>query len=476
MAEITSSPTVSIQSLLYPSTTETQTTTPTTQTDPLATTLLVSPDTSILPSSTRGYSAATLGLTPPRPGGAAEADLLAIRQMLDDMNGDMRDNEIMASTQRKATALGGALSLIGGMVSSMSTAIALTVELPYAIETAKQTKADYETKKKAADDIATELQPITNEFNQLTSDIAQANLAIQSLTSQIASKDTSIQTTTNSLNQANSELTTINNNLTAKTQQIASLQLQLAATTNPATRASLQSQINTATAEKQQLQTQQTNKQTEVNNLNGQLSQLQTDRAGLVNSRQAKIDLVATSQARLDVITPTKLQLEAKLSTARQVENEARVVWSAAQSYADGIPARINQAFADFAATLNGFTLQAQRLTTVPNMPDGGIEAELNALKKENAEGLEELWKIMSDAREKLGADVEINDAINSRLSELDEVRRAKVGLAFSSIFTSLLDALTNLSVLMDPASTTGGNNFSERQPQRMRFAIGGSA
>ena len=476
MAEISSSPTVSIQSLLFPTTTDTQTTTPITPTSTPVTTPVVPTGTSILQPSGRGYSAATLGLTPPRPGGAAEADLLSIRQMLDDMNNDVRNNEIMASTQRKATALGGALSLLSGMVSSMNDAIALTVELPYAIETANQTKADYQTKKQAADDVATQLLPVKTEFDKLTADITQANRDIEGLDYQIGLTDLSIGITKKQIKDATDELGVIDQSIGQKNQQIDGLKQQFNAATTPAERQRIQGLINTAQGELNQLVGQKTGKETDISNLNKTLGSWEQTKAGYVSTRGEKVILINTSQARLDVITPNKLQLESDLAAARQVENEAYNVWIAAQSHADGIPGRINQAFADFAATMTGFTLVANQLASVPGMPDAGIESELAVMKKENKEALGELWKIMSDSREKLGTELKINEAINAKLKDVDDIQRTKIGLAFSSIFTSLLDALTNLSVLMDPASTSGGSNMSERQPQRMRFAIGGTA
>jgi DNA repair exonuclease SbcCD ATPase subunit len=254
------------------------------------------------------------------------------------------------------------------------------------------------------------------------------------------------------------------------------LKTLLAQTTDAGQKKIIQGQIDTATAELTRRQGVKDNYQRDYDNLNTQLQQLQTTRAGYVDSRTAKVTQVAGWQSRLETITPTKLQLEADLNAARQIENEAYNVWRAAQSHADGIPGRIEQAFADFATTLTGFTLMANRLAAVPGMPDAGIDTELATLRKENKDALADLWNIMTQSREKLGTELKINEAINAKLKDVDDVQRAKIGLAFSSIFTSLQQALTSLAVLMDPASTNGGSNMSEKPPQRMRFAIGGTA
>ncbi|MDO6966447.1 coiled-coil domain-containing protein [Rhizobium alvei] len=476
MAEITSSPTVSIQSLLYPNTTDTQTTTQTTQSNPTVTSTIVPTDTSILPSSGRGYSAATLGLTPPRPGGSAEADLLMIRQMLEDMNNDTRNNEIMASTQRKATALGGALSLLSGMVESVGTAFSLILEKPVAYATAARTRIDYDTKKQAADDIATQLAPVKTEFDKLTGDIAKANQDIGNIDYQIGLTDASIDITKKQIKDAKDDLGVIEQSIYQKNQQIDGLKQQLAAATTNSEKQRIQGLINTAQSELSGLLDRKTGKEGDITNLNTTLDQWNQTRSNYVTTRAEKVTLIDTAQTRLDEITPTKLQLESDLNAARQVENDAYNVWHAAQSYADGIQPRIDQAFADFAATMAGFTLMANRLAAVPGMPDAGLESELATLRKENKDALADLWNIMTQSREKLGTEAKINEAINAKLKDVDDVQRAKLGLAFSSIFTSLRQALGTMAVLLDPTATNGGSNFSEHQPQRMRFAIGGTA
>lgn len=476
MAEISSTPTVSIQSLLYPTTTDTQTTAPVTQTDPSVTTTPVTLDTSVLPSSVRGYSAATLGLTPPRPGGAAEADLLAIRQLLDDMNSETKDNEIMASAQRKATAMGSALALLSGMVTSMSEAISLTVEKPKAFAAADQANQDYQAKKSVADGVDTKLQPYATEYKDLNNVIEQANKSIEGLDSQLKVVDDGIKLTDKSIKNAEGELKDINDEISNKNKELTNLNTQYTLEKDAGKKKILADKIKDAEGELARLGNNKTQKETDISNLRTTLQGYQKQWGELVGKRDAEVDKIKKAQERLDVITPTKIQLEGELAAARKEEKEAESTYNTLQTYANGIQRRIDQAEADFAATLNGFTLLANQLAAVPGTPDGGVETELLAFKKENAEALKELWKIMSDSREKLGADLQTNDAINSRLSDLDEVRRAKVGLAFSSIFTSLQDALNTMATLMDPASTSGGSNFSERQPQRMRFSIGGSA
>jgi DNA repair exonuclease SbcCD ATPase subunit len=476
MAEISSSPTVSIQSLLYPTTTDPQTTAPTEKTDTSSVTPVVSQDVTVLPTSTRGNSAATLGLTPPRPGGAAEADLLAIRQMLDDMNSDMRDNEIMASAQRKATAMGDALSLLNGLVSNMSEVVGLTVELPKAIAKADEAKLDYQSKQQATEKAAANLKPVAEEYTALTGQIADGNLAIKKLGDQISAKDGAILTAQSNLDRANLSLDAVKNDITSTNQAIGRLQSQYASETNAGKKAELLGQINNAKLQLQQLEGLQQTRQKTVDEASTSLGNLKKERSDLVAAQQTKTEEVSKAQARKDEIEPTKLQLETELRTARLNEDKAYSTWNDAQSYANGIPDRIEQALSGFLSIMDSYTVLASRVAAVSGSPDAGVDAELNALKKDNADALKELWKIMTDSREKLGADAEINNAITSRLQDLDEVRKTKIGLAFSSIFSSLQQALTSLSVLMDPAATSGGNNFSERQPQRMRFSIGGSA
>ncbi len=476
MAEITSSPTVSIQSLLYPTTTDTQTTTQTTQSSPTVTTTVVPTDTSLLPSSSRGYSAATLGLTPPRPGGSAEADLLMVRQMIEDMNNENRDTEIMASTQRKATALGGALALLGGMVSSMAEAIALTVEQPYAKAKAEETLAEYQVKQKATSEVNEKLTPVKAEFDKLTGDIAAATKAIQDIDRWIGEKNTALEFANTDLSVANFQLSGIRDNIDSKNREIISLQTQLAAATNPSVKKSLQEQILYAQGVLNQFKTQESDKLKDIGGINTRIEQLNKEKTDLQSSRQERVNQITAAQTRLDEITPTKVQLEADLAAAKKEEEEAGAVYYAAKAYYDGLQPRIDQAFADFDTTLAGFTLMANRLAAVPGMPDAGVDTELAVMRKENKEALAELWKIMSDSREKLGAEARINDAINSKLKDVDEVTRTKIGLAFTSVFSALQDAFKSLAALLDPASNSGGSNFSERQPQRMRFAIGGSA
>ncbi|MDN2581428.1 hypothetical protein [Aquibium sp. ELW1220] len=486
MTEIVNAP-VSIQSLLYqePSTTPPDTTVQGTQTQssPVVGLQQITADQTTATTG-RGLSAATLGLTRPRGSGNAEADLVLVRQLLDDLRSDLKTNELFANAERRTTALGDALAVLQSLEENLARAVFLEADTEAA-------KVRTETAKENYDQASLVTQAARSEFNTYVGDVYDP------LVKQIA--DTRAENVT-----LQQRVDDINNTLLPGEQQkkIAA-ENQLGAAVNPAPgtiRYDLASQRNEKAridalvnaepdpVKKEAIRTQ--NNYTGVLSEISRLEGLETEKKGIIDdaakaisdyqqevlSKSATIETnegnIATWEGTLrTVVAPEKARLEGILEEAAAVEQVMKGRYDAADSYEKSIPEQLAIALGNFNAALAVIGVFIARLSTGSGSLEIGLAAELLNLKEGNLGTIRQLADFLDKARDALIADSTIKNAIRNETNDLGEVRKTKVSLAFSAIFTSLQEALNNLANGIE--ASTGAQ---EKSKGRVRFAIGGSA
>lgn len=486
MTEIVNAP-VSIQSLLYQEVPPTPTGTPVQGTQTPSSGIVglqqIVADQSTTTGS-RGLSAATLGLTRPRGSGVTEADLVLVRQLLDDLRSDLKTNELFANAERRTTALGDALAVLKSLEENLARAVFLEADTEPAKARTQAAKQNYDQASlvtgAARGQLNTYLNDVHDPLVKQITDTRAENVTLQQ------------------------RVDDINNTLLPGEQQkkIAA-ETQLGSAINPAPgtiRYDLATQRNEKTriealvnaepdaAKKQAIRTQ--NNYAGVLTEIGQLEGLEREKIGIIDdaveaiaaleseasSKSTTIETnkgnIATWEETLrTVVAPEKARLERILQDAVDVETVMKGRYDAADSYEKSIPGQLEVALGNFNASLAVIGVFIARLSTGSGSLEGGLAAELLALKEGNLGTIRQLSDLLDKARDALIADSAIKNAIRNETNDLGEVRKTKVSLAFSAIFTSLQEALNNLANGIE--ASTGGQDKSKG---RVRFAIGGTA
>jgi len=486
MTEIVNAP-VSIQALLYQEALTTQPNpsvqgTQTQQTAPIGL-LQIAADQQTAGSG-RGLSAATLGLTRPRGSGNAEADLVLVRQLLDDLRSDLKTNELFANAERRTTALGDALAVLKSLEENLARAVFLEADTEPA-------KARTEAAKQNYDQASLVTQAARGELNAYVSDVYDP------LVKQIT--DTKAENVT-----LQQRVDDINNTLLpGERQKKIAAENQLGAAVNPAPgtirydlaaqrteKARIDALVNAEPdpAKKELIKTQ--NNYARVLTEIGRLEGLETSTIGTISdaakaisdyeqevlSKSATIEtnkgnIAAWEDTLRTVVAPEKARLEGILEEAAAVEQVMKGRYDAADSYEKSIPDQLAIALGNFNASLAVIGVFIARLSTGSGSLEGGLAAELLNLKEGNLGTIRQLSDLLDKARDALIADSTIKNAIRNETNDLGEVRKTKVSLAFSAIFTSLQEALNNLANGIEASAGT-----QDKSKGRMRFAIGGAA
>lgn len=484
MTEIVTAP-VSIQSLLYQEALTTPPEQPVqgTQSSTPVGLLQITADQQTT-STGRGLSAATLGLTRPRGTGAAEADLVLVRQLLDDLRSDVKTNELFANAERRTTALGDALAVLKSLEENLARAVFLAADTGPAKVRTELAKANYDQASLVTQGARGELSTfLTNVYDPLTkqiSDTRAENVTLQQRVDNLTNvllpqeRQTKLAAETQLGAAVNPSPGTIRYDLTVQRNEKARIDALVNAEPDP--------------VKKQTIKTQ--------NNYSGVLSEiarlegLETDRLGTistaaknigdfeaeVSSKSATIQTnaqnIATWENTLETeVVPEKLRLEGILGAAEEVELVMKGRYDEADSYEKSIPGQLDVAMGNFNASLAVIGVFIARLSTGSGSLEGGLAAELFNLKEGNLGSIRQLSDILDKARDVLISDSAIRNAIRNETNDLGEVRKTKVTLAFSAIFTSLQEALNNLANGIE--ASAGPQDGSKG---RMRFAIGGAA
>ena len=486
MTEIVNAP-VSIQSLLYqePSTTPPDTTVQGTQTQssPVVGLQQITADQTTATTG-RGLSAATLGLTRPRGSGNAEADLVLVRQLLDDLRSDLKTNELFANAERKTTALGDALAVLKSLEENLARAVFLAADTEPAklrTEVAKQVYDQaYQVAQVARGELSTYL---TNVYDPLVTQISETKAENVTLQQRV-------DTLQNVLlpQERQTKLAAENELGAAVNPSVGTIRYDLAAQRNEKARIDGLVNAEPDPAKKEIIKTQ--------NNYNGVLAEigrlegLETDRLGIISTASKNIgdfeeevssksstiqtnaqNIAAWEDTLETVVAPEKLRLEGLVDAAEEVELEMKGYYDDADSYEKSIPGQLAVALGNFNASLAVIGVFIARLSTGSGSLEGGLEAELLNLKEGNLGTIRQLSDILDKARDVLISDSAIKNAIRNETNDLGEVRKTKVSLAFSAIFTSLQEALNNLANGIEASAGP-----QDKSKGRMRFAIGGAA
>lgn len=433
-------------------------------------------------SSSRGLSAATLGLTRPRGSGGVEADLVLVRQILDDLRSDLKTNELFSNAERRTTALGDVLAVMQSLVENLERANFLEADTEPARIRTQEARLNYDAASLTAGTARGELTNyVTNVFdplNELINDAKAENVTlgarVELINNTLLPNERLTKSTAESQlgTEVNPAPGTIRFSLAASRAEVQRIDALVAAEPDPAKKEAIRLQNNYAyhTGEVTRLSGLETASLTTISTATQKIGELEQEASTKTQQIQTNTVNIATWEDRMRTeVVPERARLQGIVDDANAVELVMKGRFDTADNYEQSIPGQLAIALGEFNAALAVIGVFIARLSTGSGSLEGGLEAELLSLKQGNLGSIRELSTLLEKARDVLINDNLIKDAIKDKTNDLGEIRKTKVTLAFSAIFTSLQDALNNLANALDPSINAPEKNG------RLRFSIGGA-